>query len=256
MRSLCSTTPQRQAVTGVSTQLGVADYGLLPPRPPTLLSPACQARHPRLPHPACAGPAPAGGGAGQHACHGAAGRRPGSGYSPACSGTLAQPGGLEGGPGRPSCVGALGPSDRAGPTCPRCSSGGGGSRRLFWRQRGAQPALSQLSCCLPRAQAVFDVLCPLLQRRFGGEGAALAARAAQQLQAVERDVLEVRCSLPPPLTIGHSCSASIAAPVPGEWAPAAGAMHVRGGACRSFAGMPAARCCPPMVPPHHRACRC
>ena len=43
----------------------------------------------------------------------------------------------------------------------------------------------------PRLQAVTDVLCPLLERRFGMEGAELAARAAQQLTAVERDVLEV-----------------------------------------------------------------
>lgn len=41
------------------------------------------------------------------------------------------------------------------------------------------------------AQAVTDVLCPLLERRFGAEGAELAARAAQQLTAVERDVLEM-----------------------------------------------------------------
>lgn len=43
----------------------------------------------------------------------------------------------------------------------------------------------------PLLQAVTDVLCPLLERRFGAEGAELAARAAQQLTAVERDVLEV-----------------------------------------------------------------
>lgn len=46
----------------------------------------------------------------------------------------------------------------------------------------------------PTPQAVIDVVCPLLERRFGPEGAALAARAAQQLTAVERDVLEVNCS--------------------------------------------------------------
>ena len=44
-------------------------------------------------------------------------------------------------------------------------------------------------------QAVLDVLCPLLERRYAAEGAQLAAGLRQRLQGVERGVLEVR-SLP------------------------------------------------------------
>lgn len=40
-------------------------------------------------------------------------------------------------------------------------------------------------------QAVTGVLCPLLERRLGAEGAALGARLRGQLQALERDALEV-----------------------------------------------------------------
>lgn len=45
--------------------------------------------------------------------------------------------------------------------------------------------------CSGTPQAVADVVCPLLERRFGAQGSALAARTAQQLTAVERDVVEV-----------------------------------------------------------------
>lgn len=45
---------------------------------------------------------------------------------------------------------------------------------------------------LRRPQAVADVLCPLLERRYAAEGARHAAALRQQLQAVERDALEVR----------------------------------------------------------------
>lgn len=41
-------------------------------------------------------------------------------------------------------------------------------------------------------QACLDVLCPLLERRYGGEGAEQAAAVRQQLQGVERHMLEVR----------------------------------------------------------------
>ncbi|KAL4420250.1 hypothetical protein ABPG77_003429 [Micractinium sp. CCAP 211/92] len=41
------------------------------------------------------------------------------------------------------------------------------------------------------AQAVTDVLCPLLQRRYGAWGASVVAALRQQLQAIERDVLEM-----------------------------------------------------------------
>lgn len=41
------------------------------------------------------------------------------------------------------------------------------------------------------AQAVTDVLCPLLERRYGAVGAGLVASLQAQLQAIERDVLEM-----------------------------------------------------------------
>ncbi len=62
----------------------------------------------------------------------------------------------------------------------------------FWRLHlGHALSPPPIPCLGPALQAVTDVLCPLLQRRYGAWGASVVAALRQQLQAIERDVLEV-----------------------------------------------------------------
>ena len=81
-------------------------------------------------------------------------------------------------------------------------TGKGNLERWFWLplfspchcagSTGVPPARLASPTCGPGVQAVTDVLCPLLERRYGAVGAGLVASLQAQLQAIERDVLEVR----------------------------------------------------------------